>query len=1146
MSYPYPALPDWENPQQVGINKLPAHATLIPYPDETAALTCRQDESPYFLLLNGQWQFKLVANPNAAPNGFYRPDFDTTAWANITVPGNWQMQGYDKPIYTNIKMPFPANPPYVPHDDNPTGLYHRTFTIPAGWEKRQVFISFNGVETAFYLWLNGQPVGFSKVSRLPAEFDLTPYLQPGSNTLTLMVIRWSDASYIEDQDYWWLSGVFRDVYLYATPKIHIFDFFAHTEFDSEFCNATLKVEAQINFYEQETGADYRLEMRLYNAQGQAVFSEPVSRPILETDWSPSRVSLLKTVTTPYHWSAETPYLYTLVLSLKNATGETVEAESCKIGFRQVKIRGREILINGQAVLLKGVNRHDFHDRLGRAVPEETLLTDIKLMKQFNLNAVRTSHYPNDARWYDLCDQYGLYVIDEADLECHAVRDKLAHHPHWTHAFVDRGQRMVERDKNHPCVIFWSLGNESGYGPNHDAMAGWIRGYDPSRPIHYEGAISPHSALRNIAGWEAEMENFSGPELQEAGRRMGWQQGFLTTDVVSPMYPTVDHIIAYAQNQANTRPMIMCEYAHSMGNSTGNLKEYWDAIETCPGLQGGFIWDWVDQGLHRVDDQGREYWAYGGDFGDEINDGNFCLNGLVWPNRVPHPALYEYKKVLQPIGVKAVDLVAGIIEITNKQYFTNLSGYKATWEIAVDGEIVQQGELLLPEIPPQESRMTAFSPWPHLPLWEGEKENSGAEYFLTVRFKLAEDTLWAEQGHEVAWEQFKLSSPATSSVPHLRLERMPDLNLFQNNREAIVTGLDFDLVFDREAGCIAAFTYQGQPLLVKGPQLNVWRAATDNDGLKLWPDQSDKLLYKWLKVGLDRLTWQTDQVVVEQLHPQVIRFTSRLVGRAPGCLEEITHQQTTTVYGSSDVVIENTVEANLNLISLPRLGLTMQLSSGFENFTWYGRGPHENYIDRNTGAAVGLYRSTVNEQYVSYVMPQENGNKTEVRWLSLTNEAGTGLLVAGSIPLEVSVSHYTAADLYRARHINELIRRNEVILNLDYRQCGLGGASCGPGTLPQYLVAPGCYQFTVWLRPFIAKSGGLIPVQLSCQRFTFVSPPERFGHSGCSIQLSGDLGHLRLPSTRLIKPQGEPGLARPAKAPLPFSVNYLTTNGRNTR
>jgi beta-galactosidase/beta-glucuronidase len=1068
---------DWENPSLVGINKLPGHATLIPYPDESSALVGRRDESPYFFRLNGAWQFQLVATPQATPDNFYQPNFDAAAWAKLTVPGTWMMQGYDKPIYTNQKMPFPTDPPRVPADDNPTGLYRRTFTLPDSWLERQVFICFDGVETAFYLWLNGQRVGFSKGSRLPAEFDLTPYLQPGENTLAVMVIRWADSSYIEDQDYWWLAGIFRDVYLYATPKVHIFDFFARTEFDAAYHDAVLRVRAKVEFYDRPAPTttyrgknsvfspappEYFVEIRLFDAAGRPVLAEPVTGPVIISDWTLPWVNLVAPVSRPHHWTAETPYLYTLVLVLKDAAGTVLEAESCKIGFRQVEIKGREVLVNGQPVLFKGVNRHDFHDRLGRVVPEETMLADIKLMKQFNLNAVRTSHYPNAPRWYELCDEYGLYVIDEADLECHALYNKLTHHPQWTAAFVDRAQRMVERDKNHPCIIFWSLGNESGYGPNHEAMAGWIRAYDPTRPLHYEGAISPYSALLNTTDQPVQADTELTPELMELGRRIGWRQGLAVTDVVCPMYPTIDHIIAYAQDAANTRPLIMCEYAHSMGNSTGNLKEYWEAIESHHGLQGGFIWDWVDQGIWQVDSPGRRYWAYGGDFGDAVNDGNFCLNGLVFPDRTPHPALYECKKILQPVSIKIINLAGlkdlpGLIEleITNKQHFTDLSGLTAAWEITADGTVLQQAKLPLPQIPPQQSQVVQLPVFlEELDIWPG------AEYFLTVRFSLAYDTLWAAKGHEVAWEQFKLPVAAPIPVP-LDLAQMPELKLTQTNSQAVITGPDFEVVVDRASGQITDLTYQGTPLLAAGPRLNLWRAATDNDGLKLWPERPDKLLYQWRQAGFDRLTMTLERLTIEQPQPQIICFSVWLVGSPAG----VTHRQTITIYGSGDIVIENTVEANLTLTSLPRVGLTMQLPGGFEQFTWLGRGPHENYIDRHTGAAIGLYYSTVDEQYEPYVMPQENGNKTDVRWLTLVNAQGIGLLAAGTEPLEASVSHYAAADLYAARHTTDLIRRDEVTLNLDARQCGLGGASCGPGPLPQYLAPPGVYRFTVRLRPF---------------------------------------------------------------------------------
>jgi beta-galactosidase len=568
------------------------------------------------------------------PDDFHSTVFDTSAWDEVQVPGNWMMQGYDKPIYTNVQMPIPNTPPFVPKEDNPTGLYQHTFAIPEDWNGRQIFIWFEGVESAFYLWVNGQAVGYSQDSRLPAEFDLTEYVQVGENELRAMVIRWSDGSFVEDQDHWRMGGIHRDVYLYATPKVHIFDFFARPELDNDFVDGTLRVTARIEKYAALAIDGYQVRLGLFEEDGTAVF-EPITKGFYENDNVLTQAKLEQTITNPKKWTAETPTLYTLVLSLLDKDGNFLEAVRTRIGFRRVEIVGRELLINGQVVLMKGVNRHEHDERLGKVVTEAMMLKDIRLMKQFNINAVRTAHYPNCQRWYELCDEYGLYIIDEANIESHSLYDRLCHDPLWLTTFMERGQRMVQRDKNHPCVIFWSLGNESGYGPHHDALAGWMRGADGSRPIHYEGAISRH--------------------LGE-GR---WQQGHLATDVVCPMYPQVVDIIAYAEDKTNDRPLIMCEYAHAMGNSCGNLKEYWDAIKRYQGLQGGFIWDWVDQGLVKVDEQGREYWAYGGDFGDTINDVNFCINGLIFPDRTPHPALWEYKKLIQPIQIGDVDVLNGL-------------------------------------------------------------------------------------------------------------------------------------------------------------------------------------------------------------------------------------------------------------------------------------------------------------------------------------------------------------------------------------------------------------------------------------------------------------------------------------------------------
>ncbi len=1027
-------VPDWENPQITAINRLPARAPLIPLPDEATALNYqRREDSPYFQSLNGRWRFHLAPNPQSAPEGFCQPGYDASPWGMIDVPANWTMQGYDKPIYTNVKMPIPNDPPRVPHDDNPTGLYRTSFTLPAGWAGRRVILAFEGVESAFYVWINGHQVGYSQDSRLTAEFDITPFLLPGENTLAAMVIRWSDGSYLEDQDHWWMAGIYRDVYLYSVPNVHLADVFARPELDDDLRDGLLRVRARIGAATGASAAGCRVSMALYDPDGAPVFDGPVSAPVVPDDNTILKVDLTAAVPAPRQWSAETPHLYTLVVALQDAEGRTVDARRLRIGFRRVEVRGRTLLINGQPVLIRGVNRHEHDDRRGKAVTLESMIADIRLMKQFNFNAVRTSHYPNDSRWYDLCDEYGLYIIDEANIECHALYNRLAHEPEWLDAIVERGVRMVERDKNHPCIILWSLGNESGYGPAHDALAGWIRGYDPSRPLHYEGAIN-----------------------------RDWYGGQLATDIVCPMYPTIERIVAYAEDPRGDRPLIMCEYAHSMGNSTGNLKEYWEAIESHPGLQGGFIWDWVDQGLLKTDAQGRSYWAYGGDFGDTINDRNFCINGLIWPDRTPHPAMWECKKLFQPIRVEAVDLAAGIIRVTNRAYFSGLQGVRGTWEIAADGETLATGALPALDIPPQESREV------HLP-YTPPVLKPGAEAFLTVRFTLAEDTPWAAAGHEIAWEQFALPLAAPGPT-RLVLERLPALRLTQEAGQAVIEGGDFRLAFDTTAGTIAALSFRDTALIAAGPVLNVWRAATDNDGFKAEPAlavssaQPPKLLKLWLDAGLDRLERRVEAVDVAQPAPGLVTITVRAVAQAAGTTTRLHHTLTYNVYGSGDLVINAAIHVPLDLPPLPRLGLTLQLPGGFEQVAWFGRGPHENYIDRKAGAPVGLYRGTVDEQYVPYILPQENGNKTDVRWLLLTNEAGMGLLAVAQPTMEASVSHYTAADLYAAFHTNELTRRNEVILNLDLMQCGLGGASCGPGTLPQYLLLPGSYTFRVRLRP----------------------------------------------------------------------------------
>ncbi|MHB1294475.1 MAG: beta-galactosidase, LacZ type [Anaerolineae bacterium] len=1009
---------DWENPRVFGRNKQPGHVTLIPYPDAACALAGERDASPYYRLLNGTWRFCWAPNPQSAPQGIEAPAYDDAGWDALAVPGSWQLQGeYDPPIYTNVKYPFPIdNLPGVPQEDNPTGSYRTRFEVPADWTGRQVFLVFDGVDSAFYLWLNGAMVGYSQESRLPAEFDITPYLQPGENTLALRVFRWSDGSYLEDQDMWRMSGIYRDVYLYVVPRVQVRDYRVVTELDAAYTDATLRVAICLKNHGAQA-AEAAVEVTLLDAEDQPVLDAPLKGAAQVAAGAEATVELQAAVHNPAKWSAEIPNLYTLLVTLRDAAGQVIQVETCAVGFRSVELKDGQVHVNGVPILFKGVNRHEHDADLGKVVSVASMIDDICLMKQFNINAVRTSHYPNDPRWYDLCDRYGLYLYDEADVESHGVWDQLAKDLEWEEAFVDRAARMVERDKNHPSVIVWSLGNESGYGPNHDAMSRWVRANDPTRLVHY------HPAGDSPA-----------------------------VDILGPMYPSVDKIIEMAQDPNETRPVIMCEYAHAMGNSVGNLKEYWEAVASHKRLQGGFIWDWVDQGLRRVTERGQEWFAYGGDFGDQPNDANFCINGLVAPDREVHPALWEYKKVLQPVQVEAINLASGSIEIINDYSFSSLDHLAMNWTLTADGRVLQSGWLSSPRLAPGERARLAIP-------YTQPKLTPGTECWLLVRFALTESTLWAESGHEVAWEQFLLPVDAPA-VPVLPLAQMPALEVHDLGDAVSAAGRDWRVVICKANGLIRSWQVGGAELVERGPVLNTWRAPTDNDA-NLWGDQ--KAALRWREAGLDRLAAKIKSFETTRFTPQVLRVVVRAWMSAPEREQGWECTTTYTVYGSGDVRIDTHLIPQGELPFLPRLGLQMTLPGGFERFTWYGRGPQETYVDRKLGAAVGLYAGSVDEQYHPYVMPQENGNKTDVRWVALTNDDGAGLMAVGLPLLNVSAHHYTTEDLTQARHPYELTRRDEITLNLDDRQSGLGGASCGPGTLPQYRIAPEEARWSIRLR-----------------------------------------------------------------------------------
>jgi beta-galactosidase len=947
-------------------------------------------------------------------------------------------------------MPFPDPPPGVP-EKNPTGVYRFSTSVPAGWKGRRVIIHFGGVESVLALYASGRFVGLSKGSRLPAEFDVTDYLEDGVLQLAAVVIRWSDASFVEDQDHWWMAGIFRSVYLYATESVRINDVFARAVAEP----STLpdegawqgvvdgRLDVVVDVGHSGEPRDTLVKLQLHDLSGRAVLSRPPASAV-SSDYRLSgfQARFAVKVPKPKLWSSETPHLYRLLVTLEDTKGRVMEATSTRVGFRSVEVRDRQLLINGRPVLIKGANRHEHDPDRGKTVPVERSLQDILLLKQFNFNAVRCSHYPDDPSWYDLCDEYGIYLIDEANIESHHYYDQICRSPRYAQAFLERGMRMVLRDKNHPSIIAWSLGNESGYGPNHDALAGWIRRYDPSRVLHYEGAMHGE--------WG------QGPRDYSAGHSV--------TDLVCPMYPHWDELEAWAITTQDHRPFIMCEYSHAMGNSNGGLADYFALFEKYHGLQGGFIWEWLDHGIPLTAGNGERYWAYGGDFGDEPNDLNFVTDGLVWPDRVPHPAMYEFKKLAQPVSVECSRPASGRIRVRNRMDFETLAWLAGSWTVTVDGVVVQKGRLPKLKIGPGETSDLEIA-------IEKPRLQFGEEAWLNVSFRTSREVPWAPKGHEVAWEQFLLgvgkrrqTSRAVSGT--LVLERATGF--------ATVKGEEFLLEYDTEGARITRWLWGGRELLTQGPRLNLFRAPTDNDGLKLFPRDSRRMnakaLSRWLDLGLDRVELEVRRAVAKKSGDGSVVISSTHVAGVDGKTLPVTHKQVTTITPDGRLRFENEVRLGKAAADLPRVGVTLSLPGGFEEVEWYGRGPHESYWDRKSGAAVGLYHGTVREQHVPYIMPQENGNKTDVRWLALSIGEGAGLVFTFEEPLEAGVSHFAAHDLFRARHTIDLVERPETIVTIDVHQRGLGTASCGPDTLPQYTIGAGTYRFVYTVAPYAPGRG----------------------------------------------------------------------------
>jgi beta-galactosidase len=1027
---------DWENPLMIGQNKEPAHCTLMPFPSAAAALKGKRADSPWHKSLNGTWKFHWVRKPAERPIDFYKEDYNVSGWDDIPVPANWELHGHGIPIYINQPYPFSPenpNPPYIPNDYNPVGSYRVDFTMGDNFKGKQIFLHFDGVKSAFYLWVNGKYVGYSQGSMTPAEFNITEYIRDGKNILAAEVYRWSDGSYLEDQDTWRVSGIYRDVYLFATDQVRISDFFVTTDLDEQYKDAVLKIRPKIKNFTDDSLEGWMVAAQLYDENEKPLFGKPLTEkvPVIQKHWYGSQrysvdFDIIKgEVKNPKKWSDEQPNLYTLVLELKNADAKTVEALSCKVGFRKIEIKDGRLLINGRPIRFYGVCRHENDPDHAQALPLSRMIEDIKLLKQNNINAVRTSHYPNDPKWYELCDRYGIYLIDEANLETHGVAALLANDNAWHYAFVDRAVSVVERDKNHPSVILWSLGNEAGTGPNHSAMAGWIHDYDPTRFVHYEGAQA------------------------KDGKHPYY------VDVISHMYDRIGQLEKLALDKSDNRPIMLCEYAYARGNAVGNMQEYWDMIESHDRLLGAFIWDWVDKALRKYDENGKMFWAYGGDYGDHPNDDSMVCNGIILPDRSPEPELFEVKKVYQRIKVTPVNPLKGKFKVFNKYDFASLDFVDVLWEYTAAGKMIQQG--LLPRLSLAAKQTQEIT----VPFTK-PAASTDAEYHLKVSFALAEDTIWADKGYVIAWDQFELPIE-TPAAPTVATDEMGELKVKSSDEKINVTGQDFAVAIGQKSGAIESFTFNGTELIASPLIPNFWRVPLDNDVGFLLLNNMPERQGVWKQAGQKRTV---NSVSAVQVNPQVVKIS--VDASLPAEQSEYTANY--TIYGSGDVVVESRVNCKGKLPDLPRFGMQMEIPKQFDNVRWFGRGPHETYWDRKTGAAVGIYSGTVEELIHDYVWPQENGNRSDVRWVTFTNDNGLGLLAVGMPLIDFSAWPYTMNDLEEAKHINELPRRDNLTINIDYKQMGVGGDD-GWGAQPhvEYTLPAKSYSYTFRLRPCNSKT-----------------------------------------------------------------------------
>lgn len=1045
---------DWENHHVLQINREPARAAFTPF---------HAQKGDCSICLDGTWKFRWTPVPDERIVEFYQTDFNDKDWVGFPVPANWEVNGYGTPIYVSAGYPFKIDPPRVmgePKVDyttykerNPVGQYRRSFQLPAGWEARgQTLLRFEGVMSAFYVWINGERVGYSQGSMEPSEFNITNYLHAGENQIALEVYRYSDGSYLEDQDFWRFGGIHRSIHLLHTPDIRIRDYAVRTlPVSTDYQDFILQIDPQFSVYRGMTGKGTTLQGVLKDASGREIATlKGDVEDILDlehkagrmNEWYPQRGPrklgrMSATIKSPKRWTAETPYLYKLHLTLLTAEGEVIEQVEQAVGFRSVEIRNGQLLVNGAPVRFRGVNRHEHDPRTARVMSEERMLQDILLMKQANINAVRTSHYPNVSRWYELCDSLGLYVMDEADIEEHGLRGTLASTPDWHAAFLDRAVRMAERDKNHPSIVMWSMGNESGYGPNFAAISAWLHDFDPTRPVHYEGAQG--------AGGEPDPK---------------------TVDVISRFYTRVkqeylnpgiaegedkeraenarwERLLEIAERTNDNRPVMTSEYAHSMGNALGNFKEYWDEIYSNPRMLGGFIWDWVDQGIYKTLPDGRIMVAYGGDFGDKPNLKAFCFNGLLMSDRETTPKYWEVKKVYSPVELR---VESGELRVTNRNHHTDLSQYRCLWTLSIDGKQKDQGEITLPEVAPGESETI---PLPVSIAGKKASAKATSDLRLTISFILKRDALWAKAGHEVAWEQFCIQEGALLSS---KLENRGRLKVRADEEHLSISGSGFSIQWEKNAtGSLTSLTYHGKEMLAHPadfplqPVTQAFRAPTDND-----KSFGNWLAKDWSLHQMDnpRISLDSFKHEVREDGAVIVRVQTRNRYKEGAIVTTSLY----TILSDGTIDLKTTFQPQGILPELPRLGIAFCLSSDYNTFIWQGRGPQDNYPDRKTSAAVGLWKGSVADQYVHYPRPQDSGNKEEVRRLMLTDRHGKGIRVdAVEDVFSASALHYTAQDLYKETHDCNLKPRSEIILSLDAAVLGLGNSSCGPGVLKKYAI-----------------------------------------------------------------------------------------------